>query len=99
MSVEYVIGNGEVGYLQKRNCSKYIFGIQYKNKQSTPVLLANSSIDKITMIEHEFFYPLLPIYTESCYIITGNAELTLEERTKKQNSMDDRNKIYQKSNK
>jgi len=94
VSVDYVANNAEVGYLQEKNCSEYIFGFQFKSKTSTPVLLATSSIDKITMIEHEFFFPLIPIYATSCYLITGNVEMTLEERNKKQNLMSDRNEKF-----
>lgn len=99
VTIEHVASDGDVGYLQERNCSEYVFGFRIKNNMSTPVLLTSSSIDKITMIEHELYFPLIPVYLSSCYLITGNAAHSLEDRLKRQNLMSTRNDEFNNKDK
>ncbi|MCF8059646.1 MAG: hypothetical protein K9K67_10140 [Bacteriovoracaceae bacterium] len=98
-SVLQIKDDGQVGYLKTTNCSSHFFGFQGKVKKSIGIVLAESAIDQITMIEQRIFFPLIPIFYEDCQIITGNASMTKEERKNFQALMNNRLKDFNKGNK
>jgi len=95
-SVVKIKGDGQVGYLRTETCDEYFMGVKIKNREQLGDLLFRKSIDQITMIEEKSYYPLMPFYFESCYVITGNATMTKEERAKFIKLQHERNSDFNK---